>query len=54
MLDIVDVKDAVQKGEVKAYVKDSIIYLAYCDTEETVRIGEVELSELRDEDDRGK
>jgi len=41
MLDIVDVKKAVKKGEVRAYVKNGIIYLTYCDTEETVMIGEV-------------
>ena len=41
MLDIVDVKEAVKKGEVRAYVKNGIIYLTYCDTEETVMIGKV-------------
>lgn len=40
MIDIVDVKGAVKNGEVKAYVKEGIIYLAYCNTEETVMIGE--------------
>lgn len=45
MLDIVDVKKAVKKGEVRAYVKRGIIYLTYCNTEETVMIGEVEKGE---------
>lgn len=27
MLDIVDVKEAVKKGEIAAYVKDGVIYL---------------------------
>ena len=40
MIDIVDVKEAVKKGEVKVYVKNNIIYLTYCNTEETVMIGE--------------
>ena len=40
MIDIVDVKEAVKKGEVKVYVKNYIIYLTYCNTEETVMIGE--------------
>ena len=45
MLDIVDVKEAVKKGEVRAYVKNGIIYLTYCNTEETVMIGEVDSKE---------
>lgn len=49
MLDIVDVKDAVQKGEVKAYVKDNIIYLTYCNTEETVMIGEADHNQIAEE-----
>ena len=45
MIDIVDVKKAVKKGEIRAYVKNNIIYLTYCDTEETVMIGKVEEGE---------
>ena len=41
MLDIVKVKKAIKDGEVEAYVKDNIIYLTYCETEETVMIGEI-------------
>ena len=50
MIDIVDVKEAVKKGEVRAYVKNNIIYLTYCDTEETVMIGEVDPYEDKTEE----
>lgn len=45
MIDILDVKEAVKKGEVRTYVKNNIIYLTYCNTEETVMIGEVKNNE---------
>ena len=41
MIDIMDIKQAVKKGQLKAYVKDGKIYLQN-DIGEVVEIGEVE------------
>ena len=41
MIDIMDIKQAVKKGQLKAYVKDGKIYLQN-DIGECVEIGEVE------------
>lgn len=45
MLDIVDVKEAVKKGEMKAYVKDGVIYLRNS-IGEAVIIGKVDDAEM--------
>ena len=41
MIDIVSIKEAVKKGEMKAYVKDGVIYLRN-DIGEVVIIGKVD------------
>lgn len=39
MIDPVDIKQAVKSGQLRAYVKDGIIYISDTQTGDTVEIG---------------